>query len=156
LCFFRPEGGRNTKGGGRSLVAQESWPRRHKADGGQEGMPWRAEERERGAGGMVADESWPRRHKADGGQEQMPRRHKADGGQEGMPCRQEGDGFFDVHARPRRTVLQRTVLRRTVIGTHGLGGPCYGGMCCGGLGASTKKPAKHKELRVRDGCRFSS
>jgi len=25
------------------LVAQESWPRRHKADGGQEGMPWRAE-----------------------------------------------------------------------------------------------------------------
>jgi len=46
--------GRTEEDGGQwgGLVAQESWPRRHKADGGQEGMPWRAEERERGAGGV--------------------------------------------------------------------------------------------------------
>ena len=52
-----------------------------------------------------------------------------------------------------------------VIGTHGLGGPCYGGwlrrtvlrwMVQRWVGASTKKPAKHKGLRVSDGCRFLS
>jgi hypothetical protein len=138
--------------------------------------------------------------------------------------------IYDVHARPRRTVLRWNVLRRmaredgaredgatedgatedgakedgaavvAVSGTHGLGGPCYGrrcyedgatevgatedgatevavigthglgGPCYGGwlrrtvlrwmvqrwVGASTKKPAKHKGLRVSDGCRFSS
>ena len=59
FSFLRPLGGRKRKGHlGESSVAKESWPRRRKADGGQERMP--------------------RRHKADGGQERMPRRHKAD------------------------------------------------------------------------------
>jgi hypothetical protein len=54
--------------GGADLVADESWPRRREADGGQEGMPWRSEEREWGRAELVAEESWLRRHKADGGQ----------------------------------------------------------------------------------------
>jgi hypothetical protein len=57
LSFFRLEGGRKRMGGGRNLVAEESWPRRHKADGGQEQMP--------------------RRREADGGQEGCPGGRKA-------------------------------------------------------------------------------
>ena len=101
--------------------------------------------------------------------------------EESWLCWEEGEWICDVHARPRRTVLRKTATEDgaaedgaavvAVIGTHGLGGPCYGRpcygrmcygrrcygrRCCGGLGPSTKKPAKHKGLRVRDGCRFSS
>jgi hypothetical protein len=82
--LFRPPrraDGREECGAGAGAVAEESWARRHKADGGQEQMPWRAE--------------------ADGGQEQMPWRAEGDGGQEGMPLRAES------RRRPKRMPSRR-------------------------------------------------